>query len=81
MLNYSGLETMLHMTCAGYSKEEITKNLHKAKDAGIKNILALRGGEFGGVGVNERKREIGRGRGEGGGRRLCRICSGRERGV
>ena len=46
MLNYSGLETMLHMTCVGNSKEEITRNLHKAKDAGIKNILALRGGLY-----------------------------------
>ena len=44
MLNYSGIETMLHMTCSQQTKAEITTNLQKAKDLGIKNILALRGG-------------------------------------
>lgn len=44
-LNYCSLETMLHITCANQSKEAITKHLEKAKSLGIKNILALRGGE------------------------------------
>jgi len=43
MLNYCGLETMLHMTCVNMSKDVITTHLKKAKDLGIKNILALRG--------------------------------------
>ncbi|EDO41828.1 predicted protein [Nematostella vectensis] len=42
-LNYCGLETMLHMTCANQTKASVTKNLHKAKTLGIRNILALRG--------------------------------------
>lgn len=42
-LNYCGLETMLHMTCANQTKEVITKHLKKAKALGIRNILALRG--------------------------------------
>ncbi|XP_059172840.1 methylenetetrahydrofolate reductase (NADPH)-like [Physella acuta] len=43
MLNYCGIETMLHMTCVGMTVDEIKQNLHKAKDIGIRNILALRG--------------------------------------
>ncbi|KAK8723977.1 hypothetical protein OTU49_011381 [Cherax quadricarinatus] len=42
-LNYCGLETMLHMTCCSMTKTEITKHLKRAKDIGIRNILALRG--------------------------------------
>lgn len=44
-LNYCGLETMLHMTCANQNKEAVTKALRKAKSLGIRNILALRGGQ------------------------------------
>ena len=55
-LNYCSLETMLHITCANQSKDTITRHLEKAKGLGIKNILALRGGEW-------------EGRGKGGGRR------------
>lgn len=43
-LNYCSLETMLHITCANSTKEAITAHLEKAKNLGIKNILALRGG-------------------------------------
>jgi len=43
MLNYCGIETMLHMTCVGLTIDEIKRNLNKAKDLGIKSILALRG--------------------------------------
>jgi len=48
-LNYCSLETMLHLTCANQTKEVIHMHLDKAKAAGIKNILALRGGRVGGV--------------------------------
>lgn len=43
--NYCGVETMLHMTCANITKEHVLKNLHKAKNLGLRNILALRGGK------------------------------------
>ncbi|XP_052760909.1 methylenetetrahydrofolate reductase (NADPH)-like [Mya arenaria] len=43
MLNYCGLETMLHITCADQTEEQIKANLHKAKDLGLRNLLALRG--------------------------------------
>jgi methylenetetrahydrofolate reductase (NADPH) len=43
-INYCGLDTMLHLTCVGSTKEEILKVLHSAKSQGIRNILALRGG-------------------------------------
>lgn len=42
-LRYVGLETMLHMTCMGNRKETVRGYLDKAKDFGIRNILALRG--------------------------------------
>ena len=45
-LNFCGLDTMLHITCAQQTKAEITKHLTKAKALGIKNILALRGGMY-----------------------------------
>ncbi|ELU06114.1 hypothetical protein CAPTEDRAFT_181552 [Capitella teleta] len=43
MVNYCGLETMLHITCCGLTKQQITNHLTKAKNLGIRNILALRG--------------------------------------
>lgn len=43
-LNYCGLETMLHITCANTVKATVTKHLMKAKSLGIRNVLALRGG-------------------------------------
>ena len=46
MLNYSGIDTMLHITCCGLTKDEITAHLNRAKCLGIKNILALRGGKY-----------------------------------
>ncbi|KAM5162280.1 methylenetetrahydrofolate reductase (NADPH) isoform 3-T5 [Callospermophilus lateralis] len=46
-LNYCGLETILHMTCCRQRREEITGHLHKAKQLGLKNILALRGDPIG----------------------------------
>lgn len=44
-LNYSGLDTILHMTCSDSGVEDIDRHLEKAKAQGIRNILALRGGE------------------------------------
>ena len=44
-VNYCGIETMLHMTCVKQTKADITKYLNRAKDCGIRNILALRGGK------------------------------------
>merc|ERR1719445_362461 len=42
-VQYVGIESMLHMTCVGSSKDEITSYLNKAKRLGLRNILALRG--------------------------------------
>ncbi|XP_077830098.1 methylenetetrahydrofolate reductase (NADPH) isoform X3 [Macaca mulatta] len=46
-VNYCGLETILHMTCCCQRLEEITGHLHKAKQLGLKNIMALRGDPIG----------------------------------
>lgn len=43
-LNYCGIDTMLHITCANTVKATVTKHLMKAKTLGIRNVLALRGG-------------------------------------
>ncbi|CAG2168945.1 unnamed protein product [Oppiella nova] len=42
-LNYSGLDTMLHITCVGMTEPDLRRHLERAKDLGIRNILALRG--------------------------------------
>eukprot|EP00276_Gloeochaete_wittrockiana_P017212 CAMPEP_0184343492 /NCGR_PEP_ID=MMETSP1089-20130417/12000_1 /TAXON_ID=38269 ORGANISM="Gloeochaete wittrockiana, Strain SAG46.84" /NCGR_SAMPLE_ID=MMETSP1089 /ASSEMBLY_ACC=CAM_ASM_000445 /LENGTH=614 /DNA_ID=CAMNT_0026672801 /DNA_START=136 /DNA_END=1980 /DNA_ORIENTATION=+ len=42
-INYCGLDTMLHLTCANNTKKEIHDILIRAKSVGIRNILALRG--------------------------------------
>ncbi|KAM5248714.1 methylenetetrahydrofolate reductase (NADPH) [Ctenodactylus gundi] len=46
-VNYCGLETILHMTCSCQHPDEITSHLHKARQLGLKNILALRGDPIG----------------------------------
>jgi len=43
MLNYCGIETMLHITCCQQTRSELRKHLEKARDLGIRNLLALRG--------------------------------------
>ena len=43
-LNYCGLNTMLHFTCVNQTRETVVAYLTKAKELGIKSILALRGG-------------------------------------
>lgn len=59
MLNYCGIETMLHMTCVHQTRHRVIENLGKAKDLGIRNILALRGGTLI-IHVCRREREGGR---------------------
>jgi methylenetetrahydrofolate reductase (NADPH) len=39
-----GLETMMHLTCTNMAVADIRAALVQAKEAGIMNILALRGG-------------------------------------
>jgi methylenetetrahydrofolate reductase (NADPH) len=39
----TGIEAMAHLTCVGSTKEEIKEVLGRLVDAGIENILALRG--------------------------------------
>ncbi len=41
---YCGLETMMHLTCTNMPRDQIEEALRLAKEAGIQNILALRGG-------------------------------------
>jgi len=41
--NKFGLETNMHLTCTNMPQEQIKKALASAKEAGIRNILALRG--------------------------------------
>ncbi|CAF0895384.1 unnamed protein product [Adineta steineri] len=43
MLNYCGIDTMLHLTCYGAKKEHMLEYLYKAKEFGIRSLLALRG--------------------------------------
>eukprot|EP00123_Amoebidium_parasiticum_P012114 comp21129_c0_seq1/m.28562 comp21129_c0_seq1/g.28562 ORF comp21129_c0_seq1/g.28562 comp21129_c0_seq1/m.28562 type:complete len:617 (-) comp21129_c0_seq1:624-2474(-) len=43
VLNMCNVDTMLHMTCTEFTKDQITEFLRIAKDNGIHNILALRG--------------------------------------
>lgn len=45
-LNFCSLDTMLHITCSNATRDEMTSYLTRAKKMGIKNILALRGGEY-----------------------------------
>ena len=42
-VQYVGVESMLHMTCVGSSRDDISGYLDKAKRMGLRNILALRG--------------------------------------
>ncbi|PAV82566.1 hypothetical protein WR25_26686 [Diploscapter pachys] len=42
-LNYCRVDTMLHMTCAQYTKEETIRHLEQCKSVGLRSILALRG--------------------------------------
>ena len=41
--NADGVETLTHMTCVGGGREDVLNWLQEMKDAGIRNIMALRG--------------------------------------
>ena len=41
--NADGVETLAHLTCVGAGKEELQAYLQNLKNAGIRNIMALRG--------------------------------------
>ena len=41
--NEYGIEPIVHLTCLHYNKEEIRSILDQLKEAGIENVLALRG--------------------------------------
>uniref|UniRef100_A0A0N4Z4M7 methylenetetrahydrofolate reductase (NADPH) n=1 Tax=Parastrongyloides trichosuri TaxID=131310 RepID=A0A0N4Z4M7_PARTI len=43
VLDYCRLDTMLHMTCTQYSKEQTMKHIKQCKNIGLRNILALKG--------------------------------------
>jgi methylenetetrahydrofolate reductase (NADPH) len=38
-----GLDVLMHLTCTGMTRERVIEALDRAKELGIKNILALRG--------------------------------------
>jgi len=42
-LNFCGLETVLHMTCALENPASVTRHLRTAQRLGLRNLLALRG--------------------------------------
>ena len=44
---YIGLDMVMHITCANQSKDDIRATLNAAKEAGIKNVMALRGEQYG----------------------------------
>lgn len=39
----SGIEAMAHLTCVGHTRDELRGVLHRLRDAGVENVLALRG--------------------------------------
>ena len=41
--NEVGIEAMAHLTCVGHTKEELAEVLDRLRDAGMENVLALRG--------------------------------------
>ena len=43
-LNYCLIDTMLHITCAQYAKEQTMEHVARARQCGLRNLVALRGG-------------------------------------
>jgi len=43
IVKYMGLDVLMHLTCTGLTRERVIESLERAKDYGIRNILALRG--------------------------------------
>jgi methylenetetrahydrofolate reductase (NADPH) len=48
IINHTKIPTVAHLTCVGSTKDELIDILGKYRDAGIQNILALRGDPVGG---------------------------------
>uniref|UniRef100_A0A0K0E3L1 methylenetetrahydrofolate reductase (NADPH) n=1 Tax=Strongyloides stercoralis TaxID=6248 RepID=A0A0K0E3L1_STRER len=46
VLDYCRIDTMLHMTCTQYTKEQTLSHIKQCKDIGLRNILALKGDLF-----------------------------------
>lgn len=44
-----GLDVLMHLTCTGLTRDRVIESLDKAKEYGIRNILALRGDPPAGV--------------------------------
>src|SRR2546423_2772181 len=38
-----GIEAMAHLTCVGHTSQDIASTLNRLRDAGVQNILPLRG--------------------------------------
>ena len=38
-----GVTSMAHLTCVSSTRDSVSRQIHKIRDAGIENILALRG--------------------------------------
>jgi len=47
MVNHCGMDTMLHLTCCEQTRENMDAHLARARDAGVRSLLALRGGACG----------------------------------
>lgn len=43
IVKYMGLDVLMHLTCTGMTREKVIEALDRAKEFGIRNILALRG--------------------------------------
>ncbi len=43
---YFGIDVLMHLTCSGMSRAQMRDTLKKTQDAGIRNILALRGDSY-----------------------------------
>lgn len=45
ILAFTGETVMMHITCLALSRKAATELLQSTRDAGIRNLLVLRGGE------------------------------------
>jgi methylenetetrahydrofolate reductase (NADPH) len=43
VLKYCGVDVLLHVTCAEWSKDELRATLEEARKRGVRNVMALRG--------------------------------------